>query len=147
MLKDLRTGRRLAFANTHTDHRSAEAREKGMLLVIERMKRFGADAPIVFTGDHNCTHDAAPAVAVRRMLKDARDISAKPDPGPRNTFHGFGRIPDRREGTDDPDRRIDYIYVSDGVSVLDFTTHADRREGTGFYPSDHYPVSATIRLD
>ena len=86
-------GRRF-FANTHTDHVSAEAREKGMLLIIERMRKFGAGAPIVFAGDHNCCHDEAPARAVR--------------------------------------------------GVLDFETHNDRRPGTERYPSDHYPVTATI---
>ena len=54
VLKDKVTGKRFCFANTHTDHVSAEAREKGMMLIIERMKDFGAGAPIVFTGDHNC---------------------------------------------------------------------------------------------
>ena len=41
---------------------------------------------------------------------------------------------------------IDYIYVSDGTRVLDFTTHDDKRPGTDLYPSDHFPVSATIVL-
>ena len=44
------------------------------------------------------------------------------------------------------DYRIDYIYVSDGTRVLDFATHDDRRPGTDLYPSDHFPVTATIEL-
>ena len=91
VLKDKTTGKRFCFANTHTDHISAEAREKGMLLIISRMKEFGAGSPIVFTGDHNCRYDDAPARAVRQILKDGRDISETPLRGPHNTFQGFGR--------------------------------------------------------
>ena len=148
VLKDKVTGKRFCFANTHTDHVSAEAREKGMLLIIERMKEFGKGAPIVFTGDHNCCYDEPPAQAVRKMLKDSRDITETKDPGPRNTFQGFGKYKDgpiNRRG-ETKDYCIDYIYVSDGMRVLDFETHDDKRPGTDLYPSDHYPVSATIML-
>ena len=43
-------------------------------------------------------------------------------------------------------RRCDYIYVSDGIRVRDFVTHDDKRPGTDRYPTDHYPLSATIEL-
>jgi len=148
VLKDKTTGKRFCFANTHTDHVSAEAREKGMLLIVERMKEFGAGAPIVFTGDHNCCYDAAPAKAVRKLLKDSRDITETPTQGPHNTFQGFGKYKDgpvNREGKIF-DYCIDYIYVSDGTRVLDFVTHDDKRPGTDLYPSDHFPVTATIVL-
>ena len=147
VLKDRTTGRRFCFANTHTDHVSAEAREKGMLLIIARMKEFGAGAPIVFTGDHNCRYDAPPAVAVRKILKDARDIAEAKDPGPANTYHGFGKHVEGPLARGDGKRRyIDYIYVSDGTRVLDVETHGDKRPGTNLYPSDHFPVTATIVL-
>ena len=148
ILKDKVTGGRFCFANTHTDHVSALAREKGMLLILERMKEFGEGAPIVFTGDHNCCYDEPPARAVRQILKDARDITETKDPGPHNTFQGFGKYKDgpvNRKGVT-KDYCIDYIYVSDGTRVLDFTTHDDKRPGTDLYPSDHYPVTATIIL-
>ena len=148
VLKDKITGKRFCFANTHTDHVSAEAREKGMMLVVNRMKDFGRGAPIVFTGDHNCSYDEPPARAVRKVLKDSRDITETRDPGPYNTFQGFGKNKDgpvNREGAV-KDYCIDYIYVSDGTRVLDFTTHDDKRPGTDLYPSDHFPVTATIVL-
>ena len=137
VLKDRVTGKRFCFANTHTDHVSAEAREKGMLLIIERMKEFGAGAPIVFVGDHNCRYDDAPAKAVRQVLRDARDLAEVADQGPQTTWHDWGKV---------TDMRLDYIYVSDGTRVFDFVTHDDRRPGTDLYPSDHFPVSATVIL-
>ena len=148
ILRDKVTGKRFCFANTHTDHVSELAREKGMLLIVDRMKDFGAGAPIVFTGDHNCCYEDAPAVAVRRVLKDARDITETKDPGPHNTFQGFGKYKDGPVTSQGAmkDYCIDYIYVSDGTRVLDFVTHDDKRPGTDLYPSDHFPVTATIVL-
>lgn len=149
VLREKTSGRRLCFANTHTDHISAEAREKGMLLIIRRMREFALGAPIVFTGDHNCRHGDAPAVAVRKFLADARDVSLTADPGPMNTFQGFGAYKDGPvdvHGRAYDDYRIDYIYVTPGMKVHDFVTHGDRRPGTDLYPSDHYPVTASVEL-
>ena len=149
VLRDKSTGQTFCFANTHTDHVSALAREKGMLLIVERMKEFGHGAPIVFTGDHNCRYDDAPAKAVREVLKDARDVCETPLRGPHNTFQGFGRYKDGpvdEGGVRYKDYCIDYIYVSDGTRVLDFVTHDDKRPGTELYPSDHFPITATIAL-
>ena len=149
ILKDKSSGKRFCFANTHTDHISEKARVEGMKLIIGRMKDFGAGSPIVFTGDHNCRYADAPAVAARQVLKDARDICEAPLKGPHNTFQGFGKYKDGPvdvKGRKYDDYCIDYIYVSDGTRVLDFVTHDDRRPGTDLYPSDHFPVSATIVL-
>ena len=148
VLRDKSTGKRFCFANTHTDHVSALAREKGMLLIVSRMKEFGKGAPIVFTGDHNCCYDEPPAQAVRKVLKDARDVVETPVRGPRNTFQVFGKYKDGPTGMKSrlKDHCIDYIYVSEGTRVLDFETHNDKRPGTDLYPSDHYPVTATIEL-
>jgi endonuclease/exonuclease/phosphatase family metal-dependent hydrolase len=151
------------------------AREKGMLLVIERMKKFGAGLPIVFTGDHNCREDEAPARAVAGILKDALYVSETPPEGSWRTFSGWEwldretdiaaaleapvAVRNARKGSPDGEKRsggrhpyerygarIDYVYVSDGVRVLDFRTVNDPRPGTKLYPSDHFPVVATIEL-
>ena len=111
-----------------------------MKLILRRMKTFAEGLPVVFVGDHNCGPATEPAVEARKVLKDARDIAEKKDPGPINTFHAWGKI----QGIDW--RRCDYIYVSDGIRVRDFVTHDDKRPGTDRYPTDHYPLSATIEL-
>lgn len=149
ILEELNSGKRICFANTHTDHISAEARERGMRLIIDRMRAFAPGATVVFTGDHNCRHADAPAVMARGFLADARDVAEKRDPGPSNTFQGFGRYADGpvdADGKRYDDYRIDYIYVTAGTRVYDFVTHGDRRPGTDLYPSDHYPVTATLEL-
>ena len=140
ILADKATGRKFCFINTHTDHRSVLARIEGMKLILRRMKTFAEGLPVVFVGDHNCGPATEPSVEARKVLKDARDIAEKKDPGPINTFHAWGKI----QGIDW--RRCDYIYVSDGIRVRDFVTHDDKRPGTDRYPTDHYPLSATIEL-
>ena len=171
VLRDRRTGRRFCFANTHTDHVSAEAREKGMLLVIERMKDFGKGCPIVFTGDHNCRETAAPAKAVSKILANAMLVTETPPKGPWRTFTGWRwrekehaavealKFPPEvrnsgaakkfdKDSAEPPPvnfgPRIDYIYVSPGIRVLDYATVADARPGLKLYPSDHFPVVSTV---
>ena len=138
-LKDKTTGVIFCFANTHTDHRSAKARECGMRLILERMRNVAHNLPVVFTGDHNCDCSTAPARLARQVFNDAREVVEKPAQGPHSTFHGFGQ---NRNGP-----RIDYIYVTPGVRVLDFVTHDDKRPGTELYPSDHYPITATLVIN
>ena len=162
ILRDRKTGRRFCFANCHTDHKSALAREKGMLLVVERMKKFGAGAPIVFTGDHNCLENEAPAIAVAAVLKDALYASETAPKGSWRTCSGW-KWRDSEYSISDALKlsveernakskrkqygsRIDYIYVSDGVRVLDFETVNESRPGKKLYPSDHFPVVATVEL-
>ena len=159
VLKDKATGKTLAFANTHTDHASEEAREKGMLLVIERMKEFSGDAPVVFVGDHNCLEYEKPAKAVAKLLKDALYISETPPEGSWRTFNYWSYkekeqtiaealakpVRERsKSGGKSDSKRIDYIYVSPGTRVLGYRTIAATRPGTNFYPSDHFPSVAEV---
>lgn len=157
VLKDKGTGLSFSFANTHTDHKSEEAREKGMLLIIERMKEFGKGAPIVFVGDHNCLEFEKPSVAVRELLDDALNVSeTSPEGTWRTCNHWVWRDKEttitealkkgmrERSVKGDDAERIDYIYVSRGTKVLDYQTIATPRPGTKLYPSDHFPSVATL---
>ena len=146
-----------------------------MLLIIERMKEFGAGAPIIFTGDHNCRETESPAVAVSKLLRNALYASATQPRGPWRTFNGWhwrdaeistaeamklpATVRNARKGSPDADKdkngghvwedcgaRIDYIYVSPGVRVDDYETVSAARPGKALYPSDHFPVVATVEL-
>lgn len=161
VLRDVKSGQTFAFANTHTDHKSEEAREKGMLQIIGRMSDFSGDSPIVFTGDHNCLEYEKPAVAVSQILKDAMYLSETPPEGSWRTFNYWhwedeelsivdAMKKDVRERSISGDnswmKRIDYIYVSPGTRVLAYRTNNDPRPGTHLYPSDHFPSVADIVL-
>lgn len=183
VLRDRRTGRRFCFANTHTDHVSELAREKGMQLIVERMKDFGEGAPIVFTGDHNNTEIEKPAKSVAAVLRNALHSTETPPRGAWRTWNGWRWLADEvstaealaqpegvrnlpnngigkarkavADGTADAAQafygrcagpRIDYIWVSDGVRVLDYETVDRPRPGLELYPSDHFPVVSTVEL-
>jgi endonuclease/exonuclease/phosphatase family metal-dependent hydrolase len=161
ILKDKKTRKAFCFANTHTDHKSKEAREKGMLLIINRMKEFGKGAPIVFVGDHNCFEYEPPAKAVAKLLKDAMYLSRTPPQGSWRTFNFWKwrekemsisealMKPVRKrsvEGHKSDMKRIDFIYVSSGTKVLDYCTVPATVPGTQRYLSDHFPTVATIKL-
>ena len=55
-----------------------------------------------------------------------------------NTYHGFtGKIKQKF-------KPIDYIFVSDDFEVVKASVEITSYDG--MYPSDHYPVSAVLRL-
>ena len=153
-LKDRKTKKEFCFANAHTDHRSALARKEGMLLIIRRMSEFApTGTPIIFTGDHNCREWAEPAKAVTKILNNAMYVSKKKPVGPWRTYNAWKwiendvsiqdalKLPKTERGA-----RIDYIYVSKDIKVLDFVTHADARPGLKEYHSDHFLMTATVVL-
>lgn len=159
VLNDVKTGKRFSFANCHTDHRGEEARIKGMLLIIERMKEFGNGAPVVLVGDHNCFEHDKPSMEVKKILKDALYLSETPPQGSWRTFTFWGWFDDEMtigEGLkkkfgkrDIPGdysklKRIDFIYVSEGTRVLDYRTLSLPRPGKKLFPSDHFPISSTL---
>ena len=176
LLKDRRSSKIFLLANTHADNKSAMAREKGMLLIIRRLREgVRTGTPIVFIGDHNCRETEASAEVVAKIFKNALYLSEASPVGPWRTYNGWKwmdterttadalvlpkALRNAREGTIGADKdqnggfdwqdygsRIDYIYVSEGVRVLNYETHGDARPNLQLYPSDHFPVSADIVL-
>ena len=128
-----------------------------MLLVVERMKEFGANAPIVLVGDHNCLEFEKPALAVSKLLDNALYESVTPPEGPWRTCNhwqwrdrevmiadALKKPVEERSAYGDDIERIDYIYVSPGTRVLAYRTRATPRPDTKLYPSDHFPTVATL---
>lgn len=130
--------------NTHLDHVSQPSREKGAALILDRIRARPSPDPFVVTGDFNAG-EANPAV--RRLVSAGRNGGTEPPmrdsfrvlfPQAREvgTFNGFAG----RTGGD----KIDYVFVSPGIEVLEASIIRDQVEDV--YPSDHFPVSAKIRL-
>lgn|SRR5690606_9114423 len=95
---------------------------------------------VVVTGDFNTTPQSEPFQKMTEggVLKDAIHVSETPHYGPVNTSSGFFV---RKE----PIRaKIDYIFVSDKVRVLQHATLTDQQEGR--YYSDHLPLIAVIEI-
>ena len=131
-LRETETGDEVVHVNTHLDHRGAEARLESARLLRERFD--GADAPLVFTGDFNCTADSEPLrhlTAEDSRLVHADDVCETPHHGPETTFTSFDSLVSAG--------RIDHVLVSEDLRVTVHATATDMRPD-GRFPSDHLPL-------
>ena len=135
-LKEKNTGKILFIFNTHFDHVGVEARKNSASLILQKIGKIsGNKGPVVLCGDLNLPPDSEPITLIGEKLNDAFIVSEKPPYGSEATFHGFTY-------DDPPQDRIDYVFVSDDVSVLRYGALTDSRDRTFF--SDHLPVLATL---
>ncbi|MEX0646280.1 MAG: endonuclease/exonuclease/phosphatase family protein [Balneolaceae bacterium] len=139
--RDLQTGKSFYVFNTHFDHIGQTAREESAKLILEIIREQAEGFPVVLTGDFNITEDNPAYQELTNEgsgLTDAYYVSENPHVGPDFTFEGF------EVKSSDNQRRIDFIFVSGQVSVLNHAIISSFREG--YYPSDHLPVYAVIDL-
>ncbi|HAD61261.1 MAG TPA: endonuclease [Planctomycetaceae bacterium] len=141
-LKDRTSGQKLLFVNTHFDHRGSTARLESARLLRRRLQSTFADHDVILTGDFNAMPTAPPIVALTQKTKDeprwfdARGLSKTKYTGPNSTWCGFRAV--------EPGRRIDYIFVTEGVEVIRHNTIDEQMNGR--FPSDHLPVAAEVQL-
>lgn len=127
--------------NVHLDHQSQPSRERSTALLAERIRaRSGAGEPVIVTGDFNVGEDN-PALPVllggpAPLLRDTFRV-LHPDAKEAGTFTGFD--PTRTTGD-----KIDYVLVTPGADVRAAAIIRTARDGR--LPSDHFPVTATVRL-
>lgn len=138
-----RNGRGFYLFNLHLDHQSQPSRERSVELLRQRIaaRAFPGD-PVIVTGDFNAGEDN-PAI---KMLAGRGDVLAPfvdtyrvlhPDETVVGTFTGF------TFGKTDGEK-IDYVLVPRGLDVV--SAEIVRSSRNERYPSDHFPVVATIRL-
>jgi endonuclease/exonuclease/phosphatase family metal-dependent hydrolase len=130
------------YFNTHFAHDSDSARIMSSKILLKEVGKIAEGFPFIITGDFNMLptstgyailtgpNESVPA------LKDSYLISEKKPYGPAYTFNGFSDKP----GTG----RIDYIFVKNGMKVLDHRTLI--RKERGIFISDHWPVEAGIQM-
>ncbi len=120
--------------NLHLDHQSQPSREKSAQLLLRKIQEREHQYPVVVTGDFNAG-ETNPAVTLmkgsfadsfRMLHPDATDVV---------TFNSFKNPP---PGGD----KIDYIFVDSSVPVGEAAIVRDQTNG--HYPSDHFPVTATV---
>ncbi|MES2923219.1 MAG: endonuclease/exonuclease/phosphatase family protein [Verrucomicrobiota bacterium] len=137
-LYDRRSRQAFHYFNTHLDHRTPLARQKGTELILARMAAMGAGGPFVLTGDMNATPDDSLHALIQAEPNNLVDVWAtlhpSAAPGESGTAHGFTGKTDSG--------RIDYIYASKSFGLVDSEILHDHR--SGIYPSDHFPVRATL---
>jgi endonuclease/exonuclease/phosphatase family metal-dependent hydrolase len=131
-----REGPSFFLYNVHLDHISQPSREKSVGLLLERVKARDPKAPAVVTGDFNAGENNPAAAAMRTSFADTFRL-LHPDAAQAGTFNGF------KLGQTGGDK-IDFVFVEPGTEVL--AAEIVRASRDGRYPSDHFPVTARIRL-
>lgn len=138
-LKSKETGTEFAVATTHLDHISEESRLFGANIILEHCLSKITDQPLVLVGDFN----APPTEATYHLLTQSlRDAKKQPDTtfyGPLGTFQDF----DYDKPWNDFEE-IDYVFVSQQLPVEKVGVLTDNCDGR--YPSDHFPVVATVQI-
>ncbi|MCX6335389.1 MAG: endonuclease/exonuclease/phosphatase family protein [Bacteroidia bacterium] len=141
-LVDKYTHGHLFYFNTHFAHDSDSARIMSSRLLLAKVDSIAGDFPFIITGDFNQLPTSkgyailtGPAESIP-LLRDSYVISDKNPDGPAYTFNGFSD----KQGSG----RIDYIFVKEGMNVLDHSTIAKKERG--IYISDHWPVETLISL-
>lgn len=131
------SGREILILNTHLPYgRNADlARRESALLVLRQIAALPPNLPLFLTGDFNSSPEGEVYAQFAGTLEDAW-TTAPETIGPAGTLHGFGRI---------SGRRIDWILHRNVRRPLriETVTHTSG----GLFPSDHYPVVATFRLE
>ena len=122
--------------NVHLDHQSQPSRERSAALLLEQVGARDPKAPAIVTGDFNAGEHNPAAVAMLAVFRDSFRV-AHPDATEAGTFNGFNL------GQTSGDK-IDFVFVEPGTEVLDAAIVRTSRDGR--YPSDHFPVTARIRL-
>ena len=134
LMKDKKSGRKYYFVNTHLDHRGAEARRKGLELIVSRIDEINPKGyPMILTGDFNIKPDNEALVGLEQRMQSARKIAPKTDNNA--TFNNWGKAKS--------DMVIDYIYVSGFSACPEYHTITEKY-GTWKYVSDHYPIYAKL---
>ncbi len=151
-MADAKSGATFYFYNTHLDHQSQPSRKKSVELIAAQLNaRAMINDPVILVGDFNAGEDNE---AIRYLTGELARASSEtveppPSPGLRDAFRvvhpdatevgTFGAFEGRVTG-----RKIDYVFVSESVTVHDASILLDSSDGR--YPSDHYPVTAIIAI-
>ena len=141
------------FFNLHMDHVGVKARSESARLILQKIREFPSNTPVILTGDFNVdqTNEGYAVINNSGILKDAYELSPVKHAA-NGTFNNFS--------TDTKtDSRIDHIFVSHQFTVKRYgilldTYREKRTDSAGKsillpsgreafsarVPSDHFPV-------
>ena len=141
-LSEKTSSKHFYFFNTHFAHDSDSARIMSSGLLLSKVDSITADFPFVITGDFNMRISSkgyeilpGPFESVP-LLSDTYAVTEKRPTGPAYTFNGFS--------DSISSGRIDYIFVRNGMKVLDHRTFIEKDHG--IYISHDWPVMSTVSL-
>jgi endonuclease/exonuclease/phosphatase family metal-dependent hydrolase len=142
-LKDAKGGKPVLLLNTHFDHKGKVARVESARLIREKVVELGKGCSVIVTGDFNAGEGSDPYQALfgprgkeESPVLDSYRVAHPKKGEAEGTTTGFRAGPSKGS-------RIDWIGVSRDWKVI--AAGIDRTEKGGRTPSDHFPVTATLR--
>jgi endonuclease/exonuclease/phosphatase family metal-dependent hydrolase len=138
------TANNLYVYNVHLDNLSQKSRARSVELLAKKVAERKTNDPFIVMGDFNMKIDNS---AMKFLCQDGCETSfPKMADAWESVYPGQAKGTGTRHGfngkTNGP--RIDHIPVCQSLKVLD--VKIDRYNVKGKYPSDHFPVIATISL-
>lgn len=139
LLREVQTYRSVFLINTHLDHESSLARQRGAEQIVALLGELNPGIPVVLTGDFNARpveSEAYQALVGEGRFADTWTAAAERG-DELGSYHGW----------DEPDPakpRIDWILTRGAVTVRRAWIDADRYQGQ--WPSDHFPVLADLEF-
>lgn len=129
------SGLKMMVVNTHLDHILKTTRERQIEVLISEVKKIN-NYPLLIMGDFN----ESPLTAIKEKLMAAFDLK---DPWvekkyPEETSHHAFLGKQAVEGD-----RIDWILIPETFECSDLKLEK-KSSPDGVYPSDHYPILATV---
>lgn len=138
-LKYKETGEIFFVLNAHLDNVGKVAREKGMKLILEKIRLFSKSDRIILAGDFNdVASSKAHKIASQWGLNDTYKTSPK-NKGVNYTFHKFGQ---KNAGER---YKIDYIFASKDFKTVSVDIPKEKPK-RGVYISDHNPVIVKMKF-
>jgi endonuclease/exonuclease/phosphatase family metal-dependent hydrolase len=138
-LSEVQSCNKMYVYNVHLDNMSAPSRMKSVELLARRVGDRESGRPFVITGDFNCRAQSPEMMSLMgRTTQPIVDVLATARPEQKNigTYHAFTGKTDSG--------RIDMILTGPEVKILD--CQIDRRTFDGRVTSDHFPVTARLRM-
>jgi endonuclease/exonuclease/phosphatase family metal-dependent hydrolase len=123
--------------NSHLDHQSIESRKRSTQLLMEKARgRKHQTEPVVLLGDFNADEDSEALRSIVHVSESFVDVlrTWQEASQAHGTSHGF-------TGTQNGKRR-DYIFSASSLGIVEAQTLVEKFAGR--YPSDHFPVAATL---
>lgn len=146
--RDTKTDKIFYFFCMHLDHMGKVARAQSAKMLAAKVAEIAKGKPFFCVGDFNATTDQEPMKIIfsEKIFQDSLAKAAKKQNAESGTFHAYTGQPKVS--------RIDYILVSDGVDVSEYSVIKDSCADLGLppasdkipYPSDHFPVKITAEI-
>ncbi|WP_437937790.1 endonuclease/exonuclease/phosphatase family protein [Sorangium sp. So ce341] len=147
------SGRGFYLFNTHLDHESQPSRARSVELIADRIAKRGHPDPVFLTGDFNAGESNPAVLYIKGEAARASEGTAPvpappglvdtfrvlyPNEAPVGTFNGFNG--------DEDGEKIDFIFAQPAPVTEVLLARILRDHRDGLYPSDHFPVTASVRL-